>query len=65
MLLLVNISHKKADATVLRLAREFIQNNLIGIPLVHETQEFDFDPEVSKKRREQYYEVKYWVILQI
>jgi hypothetical protein len=58
ILLLVNVGHKEADATVLRLAREFIQNNLVGMPLVHTVQEFDFDPEVSQKRREQYYEVR-------
>ncbi|XP_055630106.1 uncharacterized protein LOC129770932 isoform X1 [Toxorhynchites rutilus septentrionalis] len=43
-------------ATVIRLFTELLQNNVAGIPLIHKTEEFDFDPEVSKKRRELYYE---------
>ncbi|XP_055630107.1 uncharacterized protein LOC129770932 isoform X2 [Toxorhynchites rutilus septentrionalis] len=44
-------------ATVIRLFTELLQNNVAGIPLIHKTEEFDFDPEVSKKRRELYYEI--------
>jgi hypothetical protein len=28
-----------------------------GVPLTHEVQTYDFNPDVSKERREQFYEV--------
>ncbi|XP_011050751.1 PREDICTED: uncharacterized protein LOC105143894 [Acromyrmex echinatior] len=42
------------DATVYRLLTEFLQNNVAGIPLVHEKTEWNFDPEIGKQRRIQY-----------
>ncbi|KXJ83561.1 hypothetical protein RP20_CCG004526 [Aedes albopictus] len=56
LLVLANIQTPPVEATVLRLITEALQNNIAGIPLIHKTEEFDFDPEVSKKRRELYYE---------
>lgn len=57
VLVLSNIPVRPVEATVVRLFTDLLQNNVAGIPLIHKTEEFDFDPEVSKKRREMYYEV--------
>ncbi|KFB44426.1 AGAP005312-PA-like protein [Anopheles sinensis] len=54
--LLATVEHR-VEATVVRLLTDFIQNNVAGIPLIHKTEEYDFDPEISKKRRELYYEL--------
>ncbi|KAL1401784.1 hypothetical protein pipiens_001929 [Culex pipiens pipiens] len=56
VLVLSNIPVRPVEATVVRLFTDLLQNNVAGIPLIHKTEEFDFDPEVSKKRREMYYE---------
>lgn len=32
--------------------RNLIQNNLVGLPVIHQTSEWEFDPEVALKRRE-------------
>uniref|UniRef100_A0A182JQA7 Uncharacterized protein n=1 Tax=Anopheles christyi TaxID=43041 RepID=A0A182JQA7_9DIPT len=56
VVLLASVEHR-VEATVVRLLTDFIQNNVAGIPLIHKTEEYDFDPEISKKRRELYYEV--------
>ncbi|XP_053686927.1 uncharacterized protein LOC128736468 [Sabethes cyaneus] len=56
ILVLSSVHMPPAEATVVRLFTELLQNNVAGIPLIHKTEEFDFDPEVSKKRRELYYE---------
>lgn len=37
--------------------RDLLQFNVAGIPLVHEAMEIEFDPEISRKRRELYEEV--------
>lgn len=34
--------------------RGFIQTNLIGLPLIHKTVPWEFDPEVSLRRRKQF-----------
>ncbi|XP_065093791.1 uncharacterized protein LOC135714368 [Ochlerotatus camptorhynchus] len=56
MLILGSVQIPPTEATVVRLFTELLQNNVAGIPLIHKTEEFDFDPEVSKKRRDLYYE---------
>lgn len=35
-----------------------IQGGVAGYPIVHQEQVFEFDPEISQKRRALYYEVK-------
>lgn len=41
----------------LDIIRNLLQNNVVGSPVVHKTTEWEFDPEVSLKRRDQFYEV--------
>lgn len=41
----------------LGLLRTVLQNNIAGAPVNHKVTEWDFDPEVSMKRRQQFYEV--------
>lgn len=55
ILLVVTIS-VNADGPV-GFVRNLLQNNLVGAPVVHKHSEWDFDPEVSMKRRKQFYEV--------
>lgn len=42
-----------------QIIRNLLQNNVVGAPVVHQTSEWNFDPEVSLKRREQFQEVIY------
>lgn len=37
--------------------RNLLQNNLVGAPVIHKITTWNFDPEVSLKRREQFQEV--------
>lgn len=39
--------------------RQVLQNNIAGAPVVHKHTEWDFDPEISQKRRQQFYEVRW------
>lgn len=39
--------------------RNLLQNNLVGSPIVHKQSEWEFDPDVSIKRRQQFYEVNF------
>lgn len=55
---MINIG-TEVDSAAIQFIRELLQNNVAGIPLVHKTEIFDFDPDVSIKRREQFYEVSY------
>lgn len=55
MLIVATIN--RCDCGVYSIIRDLIQWNLAGIPTVHQRVEYDFDPEVSQKRREQFYEV--------
>lgn len=41
------------------LIRDLLQWNVAGIPAYHQVTEWDFDPDISQKRREQYYEVNF------
>lgn len=53
------LSHfRRCEAGIVQdLLRTVIQGGLAGYPLVHEEQVYEFDPEVSQKRRSLYYEV--------
>ncbi|XP_012157810.1 uncharacterized protein LOC101456629 [Ceratitis capitata] len=48
------LSH--SEAFVVRLLTETLQNNVAGEPITHVRTEWDFDPEVSQKRRVLFYE---------
>ncbi|KAJ6644105.1 hypothetical protein Bhyg_09071 [Pseudolycoriella hygida] len=39
------------------IVRSILQNNVVGAPVVHKVTQWDFDPEVSQKRRAQFYEL--------
>lgn len=41
-----------------QIIRNLLQNNLVGAPVIHKITTWDFDPEVSVKRREQFQEVR-------
>ncbi|XP_008554804.1 uncharacterized protein LOC103576387 [Microplitis demolitor] len=41
-------------ATVWTLIHDAVQNNIAGIPIVHQHTEWDFHPDQGKARREQY-----------
>ncbi|XP_033323335.1 uncharacterized protein LOC117218798 [Megalopta genalis] len=43
-----------ANPGVLTFLTDFIQQNLVGTPVIHEKTEWDFDPEVGKQRRIRY-----------
>lgn len=54
--------------SVVTLIRDFVQNNIAGIPLLHEQRSYDFNPDIAVKWRRNYYEVclvKYINIIQI
>ncbi|XP_011196315.1 uncharacterized protein LOC105221224 [Zeugodacus cucurbitae] len=46
----------RSEAFVTRLITETLQNNVAGEPITHVRTEWDFDPEVSQKRRALFYE---------
>lgn len=58
-LTLLSFFVNKASCTLVQAIRDVLQYNVAGIPLTHEEVKMEFDPEVSKKRRELYYEVSY------
>lgn len=45
------------------LIRDLLQWNVAGIPAYHQVTEWEFDPDISQKRREQFYEVKCFICL--
>ncbi|KAG5677859.1 hypothetical protein PVAND_007579 [Polypedilum vanderplanki] len=47
----------QSEAGILNILKDLIQWNYAGIPLIHQETQWDFDPEISKLRREQYYEL--------
>lgn len=51
------ISTNQCECGVYSLIRDLLQWNVAGIPTFHKVTEWDFDPDVAQKRREQYYEV--------
>lgn len=57
------ISSNNCECGVYSLVRDLLQWNVAGIPTFHKVTEWEFDPDVSQKRREQYYEVNFARIL--
>lgn len=51
------VASQRAECGVYSIIRDLLQWNVAGIPEFHKTTEWDFDPEVSQKRRETFYEV--------
>lgn len=58
-LTLLSFFVNKASCTLAQAIRDVLQYNVAGIPLTHEEIKMEFDPEVSQKRRELYYEVRF------
>ncbi|CRL03485.1 CLUMA_CG016161, isoform A [Clunio marinus] len=56
-LTLVVIASNQCECGVYSLIRDLLQWNVAGIPIIHKTVKWDFDPEVSQKRREQFFEL--------
>lgn len=46
----------RSECGVLSLIRDLLQWNLVGTPDYHRNTEWDFDPDVASKNREQFYE---------
>lgn len=55
--MLVVTACRQCECGVYSLIRELLQYNVAGLPSFHQTTEYEFDPEVSQKRRERFYEV--------
>ncbi|XP_037035171.1 uncharacterized protein LOC119073671 isoform X1 [Bradysia coprophila] len=55
--LLILTQHRTNAQGPIALIRSILQNNLVGAPVVHKVSEWDFDPEISQKRRAQFYEL--------
>ncbi|CAH1711973.1 unnamed protein product [Chironomus riparius] len=55
--MLVIIGNYQCECGVFSLVRDILQWNVAGLPLIHQKTEWDFDPEVAQKRREQFYEI--------
>lgn len=58
VILAVLNKHQCEGGIVQELLRTVIQGGLAGYPIVHEEQNYEFDPEISQKRRSLFYEVK-------
>lgn len=57
--LVILTKHQCEAGVVQELLRTVVQGGLAGFPIVHQEQTFDFDPEISQKRRSLYYEVNH------
>lgn len=55
--MLIVTAGNQCECGVYSIIRELLQWNVAGIPTIHQKTEWDFDPDVSQKRREQFYEV--------
>lgn len=53
------INFQQSECSLYRLITETLQNNVAGEPITHERTEWDFDPEISQKRRSLFYEVSF------
>jgi hypothetical protein len=51
------ISSNHCDGGVYSLIRDLLQWNVAGTPTFHRVVNYEFDPEISQKRRELFYEV--------
>lgn len=47
----------QCECGVYSIIRELLQWNVAGTPVFHQNVDYEFDPEVSQKRRETFYEV--------
>lgn len=59
-LTILSLFVNKASCTLAQAVKDILQYNVAGTPLTHEEVKMEFDPEVSKKRRELYYEVNFY-----
>lgn len=59
VIFLIVTQHQTNAQGPIGLIRSILQNNIVGAPVVHKVTQWDFDPEVSQKRRTQFYEVKF------
>ncbi|TMW44079.1 hypothetical protein DOY81_010837 [Sarcophaga bullata] len=55
-LLFLLVQIEKGEPFIYRLITETLQNNVAGEPITHERTNWDFDPDVSQKRRSLFYE---------
>lgn len=55
--LLIITQHRTNAQGPIGIIRSILQNNIVGAPVVHKVSEWDFDPEISQKRRSQFYEL--------
>ncbi|XP_065370027.1 uncharacterized protein LOC135962178 [Calliphora vicina] len=50
------VQFQQSESFIYRLITETLQNNVAGEPITHKRTEWDFDPEISQKRRSLFYE---------
>lgn len=51
------LQFQQSESFLYRLITETLQNNVAGEPITHERTDWNFDPEISQKRRSIFYEV--------
>ncbi|CAO1319646.1 unnamed protein product [Diamesa hyperborea] len=54
---LVVLASNQCECGIYDIIRTLIQYNVVGTPVYLQTTKWDFDPDVSKKRREHFYEL--------
>lgn len=57
--MLIVLAVKRCECGVYSIIRDLLQWNVAGIPAFHKVTEWEFDPEVSQKRRDQFYDVSF------
>uniref|UniRef100_A0A1A9WMU4 Uncharacterized protein n=1 Tax=Glossina brevipalpis TaxID=37001 RepID=A0A1A9WMU4_9MUSC len=55
-LILLIFDFSLSKAFIYRLITEALENNVAGEPITHQKTTWDFDPEISKRRRALFYE---------
>lgn len=55
--MLTILAVKRCECGVYSIIRDLLQWNVAGIPAFHKRTEWEFDPEISQKRRDQFYDV--------
>ncbi|XP_011305615.1 uncharacterized protein [Fopius arisanus] len=48
------VTARGAQSNLLTLVHDLVQNNIAGVPVIHERTEWDFDPNDGKTRRTRY-----------
>uniref|UniRef100_A0A1A9VY42 Uncharacterized protein n=1 Tax=Glossina austeni TaxID=7395 RepID=A0A1A9VY42_GLOAU len=56
LLILLIFNFSISEAFIYRLITEALENNVAGEPITHQRTTWNFDPEVSKRRRALFYE---------